>query len=131
MKYFEGCLKFYHVIIANTFVHQSCKHKPQEAEEDMRRASGLGSEVQLVDPSASKKLWKQAIRRFLYQCMYLLTPPNGLVSSYMQHNAISSATSLLGAEALQHLNFNLTLSCLSFLRLAFQLSERFTKYAFI
>lgn len=103
MKYFEGCLKFYHVIIGNIFAHQSSKHKPQEPKEDpedIRRASGMASEVQIVDPSAAKKLWKQAIRRFLYQCMYLLTPPNGLVSSYMQHNAISSATSLLGAEAL-------------------------------
>lgn len=110
------------------------------------------------------------IRRILYQCMYLITPPNGLLSSYLQNNAINfvnmsfgnqtSRFTMTGRAAFQSispqrptlsqlgqstndenqfyprtnlcpLNFQLTLVTLSFMRLVFDLPERFTKYAFL
>ena len=93
--------------------------------------------------------------------MYLLTPPNGLLSQYMQTNAINFAnlgpdsstarfnttgragfqsispmrgempTDPLARTWLSPLTFQLTLSSLSFLKLVFDLPEKFTKYAFI
>lgn len=114
---------------------------------------------------ALQKYWKQTVRRMLYNIMYLITPPNGLLSSYLSNNAINFLNMGVGASTsrfsqtgrgfnssvspsrfsanensdpsnrmrtnLCPLNFQLTQTCLSFLRLVFDLPERFTKYAFI
>ena len=38
---------------------------------------------------ANQKYWKNSIRKVLYQYMYLITPPNGLFSQYLQTNSIN------------------------------------------
>ena len=122
-----------------------------------------------------QKYWKQAVRKVLYQYMYLITPPNGLLSSYMLTNAINFINFGLGSgtnrfnatgrggfssvsptrpatttnffnqnavgqesdaqnvlrNGMCPLNFQLTVSTLNFLRLLFNLPDKFTKYAFL
>ena len=87
--------------------------------------------------------------------MYLITPPNGLLSQYLQNNAINytnndfnnpqfqgmpTSFSFLiedGQEENQsdiapcRVNFKLTKSILNFNKVVFDIPDRFTKYIFI
>lgn len=62
--------------------------------------------------------------------MFLITPPNGLLSQYLYNNAIVFESQNKDAGPLP-LTYKLTVDVLGLLKHLFKMPEKFTKYVFI
>eukprot|EP00347_Sterkiella_histriomuscorum_P005241 403357349 len=177
MRYFKSVLHFFNGVIKiyfNNFGQQQKNKYPASGGPDGDGNKGELKQIQLdkkpeyssaqkggneqnnnSNDAQQQKYWKHIIRKVLYQYMYLITPPNGLLSQYLQNNSInyvnlsnqaninhvrmsspSRRTELAQTQVSYRtgnppLNFKLTKSVLSFTKLMFNIPDKFTKYVFI
>jgi len=111
--------KSQHNTRAASSLAQDLKQDAQEAEEDYR---------------LQRKYWRHVCRNVCYNMAYLIQPPNGLLSSYLQVNATTYSSHAQNdlysqdLDSLLPLNFSLTNHVLLLLKGVFQKTDTLTKY---
>ena len=137
LKYLKSITKFFKQVNLLYFP-RTFEPKQAKGTQKDKQPSDKTKEPQpeTTQKQSDQKYWKIVIRNILYQLLYLIDHPNGLLYLYLQQNCLnySSQPQKIGGKQLHNrkpaLNFKITKNVLEFLSKIFDLPGQFTKYVF-